>query len=325
LKAKPQSDKALRRETTDYDITQTEVVMIKSFRELEARAKKQPSKRVALAMAQEADALNAVLRAQNEDIVRPVLVGDPGAIESVAKSEKLDISSCHIVAAESDAESAALAVKLVREGEADLLMKGKVATATLMKAVLDKERGLRGAGVLSHVTIAEIKSYPKLLFMSDPALNIAPDLDAKIAILNNAVEAARRLGVETPKVGVICAVEKVNPEAMPATRDAALLAKMADRGQIANCLIDGPFALDNAVSSKSCQVKGIRTEVGGDADILLMPDIEAANVFYKTLAYLTDNPMAGIIMGAKVPIILTSRADSDRIKYLSILAGVSLV
>ena len=222
-------------------------------------------------------------------------------------------------------QAAARAVEQVREGEADLLMKGKVATASLMKAVLDKDRGLRGTGILSHVTIAGLPTYPKFLLMTDAALNIAPDLNAKVAIINNAVAAARRLGIEEAKVGVICAVEKVNPEAMPATRDAALLAKMADRGQIKNCLIDGPFALDNAVSSKSCQVKGIRTEVGGDVDILLMPDIEAANVFYKTLAYLTDTPLAGIIMGAQVPIILTSRADSDKIKYLSILAGVSLV
>jgi len=298
--------------------------MIKSFQDLETRAQEQPSKRVALAMAQEADALSAIMRAANADIVEPVLVGDRKEIETLAKKEKLDISSCTIVEAAGEAEAAARAVKLVREGEADLLMKGKVATATLMKAVLDKDRGLRGAGILSHVTIADLSTYPKFLLMSDAALNIAPDLNAKVAIINNAVEAARRLGVEKAKVGVVCAVEKVNPEAMPATRDAALLAKMADRGQIKNCQIDGPFALDNAVSLKSCQVKGIRTEVGGDVDILLMPDIEAANVFYKTIAYLTDNPLAGIIMGARVPIILTSRADSDKIKYLSILAGVSL-
>jgi phosphate butyryltransferase len=298
--------------------------MIKSFQELEARAKEQPSKRVALAMAQEADALTAIVKARDENIVQPVLVGGRREIEAVAKSEKLDISSCEIVAADGEAESAARAVELVREGAADLLMKGKVATATLMKAVLDKDKGLRSAGILSHVTIAQLPNYPKLLLMSDAALNIAPDLNAKAAIIDNAVEAARRLGAEVAKVGVICAVEKVNPEAMPATADAALLSKMAERGQIKNCLIDGPFALDNAVSLKSCQVKGIRTEVGGDVDILLMPDIEAANVFYKTIAYLTDNPMAGIIMGARVPIILTSRADSDTIKYLSILAGVSL-
>ena len=298
--------------------------MIKSFKEMEIKAKEQPSKRVAVALAQEADALTAVMRARKENIVQPVLVGNQKEIEAVAAAENLDISSCQIVPAENEAEGAAKAVELVREGAADLLMKGKVATATLMKAVLDKEKGLRGAGILSHVTIAALSTYPKLLIMTDAALNIAPDLNDKIAIINNAVEVARRLGVATAKVGVICAVEKVNPEAMPATRDAALLAKMADRGQIKNCLIDGPFALDNAVSSKSCQVKGIRSEVGGDADILLMPDIEAANVFYKTIAYLTDNPMAGIIMGARVPIILTSRSDSDTIKYLSILAGVSL-
>lgn len=298
--------------------------MIRSFDELEKMAKEHPSKRVALAMAQEADALTAIVGAAKADIVEPVLVGNRKQIEDIAAAESLDIGGFTIVEAEGEAESARLAVQLVRDGKADLLMKGKVATATIMKAALDKETGLRGDGILSHITLIESALYHKMLIMTDAALNIAPGLDEKIGMVNNAVAFANKLGVDTPKVAVVGAVEKVNP-AMSATMDAAVLSKMAARKQIKGCLIDGPFALDNAVSAKSCEVKGIKTDVGGDADILALPDIEAANVMYKTIAYLTDIKMAGLIAGAKVPIILTSRSDNEKIKYLSILSGVSLV
>lgn len=298
--------------------------MIRSFDELEKLAKGQPSKRVALAMAQEADALAAIVGAAKADIVEPVLVGNRKEIEEIAAAESLDISSYTLVEAEGEAGAAKTAVELVRSGKADLLMKGKVATATIMKAALDKETGIRGEGVLSHITIIESPLYHKLLIMTDAALNIAPGLDEKIGMINNAVALAKKLGAEVPKVAVVGAVEKVNP-AMTATIDAAILSKMAARKQIKGCIIDGPFALDNAVSAKSCKVKGITTDVGGDADVLVLPDIEAANVMYKTVAYLTEMKMAGIIAGARVPIILTSRSDNERIKYLSILSGVSLV
>ncbi|MBA7535337.1 Phosphate acetyltransferase [subsurface metagenome] len=298
--------------------------MIRTFNDLERRAKEKPVKRVALAMAQEADVLAAIVHAAENNIVEPILVGNEIVINEIAQKENLAISAYKIVHVEGESETAAKAVEIVRNRESDLLMKGKVPTATIMKAALNREKGLRGEGVLSHVTIIEAPTYHKFLLMSDSGLNIAPDLNTKVSIINNAVKVAHKLGIEKPKVGVICAVEKVNPVAMPATADAALLSKMADRGQIRGCLIDGPFGLDNAVSKKSCDVKGIKTEVGGDADILLMPYIEAANVFNKTIGYLTDYKIAGIIMGAKVPIIFTSRADSNRNKYLSILLGVSL-
>ncbi len=298
--------------------------MIKSFAELEERAKTLPSKRVALAMAQEADALTAVIQAARNNIVEPVLIGDEREIKRIAEKNGLNISAYKIIQVEGEAEAAARAVEAVCRGEAEALMKGKVPTATLMKAVLNREKGLRGKGILSNVTIIEAPAYHKFLLMTDPALNIAPDLNTKVSIIKNAVIVAQKLGITNPKVAVIAALEKVNPEVMPATVDAAVLAKMADRGQIEGCLIDGPFALDNAVSKKSCKVKGIRSEVGGDADILLMPDIEAANVFYKTLAFLTDYKMAGTIVGARVPILFTSRSDNDTIKYLSILVGISM-
>lgn len=298
--------------------------MIKSFAELEKIAAGSPGKRVALAMAEEADALCAVVEAAKRNIVVPVLVGNEKDIKEIAIKEGLDISPYTIINALGEKEAAYTSVNLIKEGKADCLMKGKVATSTIMKAALDKEKGLRGSGILSHITIIEAPTYHKLLILTDAALNIAPDIDTKAGILQNAVDVSKKIGVEKPKAAVIGAVEKVNTS-MPATMDAAILCKMADRGQIKGCLVDGPFALDNAVSAKSCEVKGIKTDVGGDADILLMPDIEAANVMYKTLGYLTDYKMAGIIVGAEVPIILTSRSDSDTTKYLSILAGVSLV
>ncbi|HAK45724.1 MAG TPA: phosphate butyryltransferase [Spirochaeta sp.] len=298
--------------------------MIKNFSELENIAKVNESKRVVVAMAEEADVLKAVSEAAAADIIVPILVGNKSAIKNAAKSADVNVDSFRIIESDGEKNCAAKAVELIRNKEADCLMKGKTSTAYIMKAVLNKEKGLRGSGVLSHVAILNPPTYHKLLLMTDSALNIAPELKDKIAITENALTVARKLGIEQPKVAVVGAVEKVNPS-MPATIDAAALSKMADRGQIKNCMIDGPFALDNAISAKSCEIKGIKTEVGGDADVLLFPDIEAANVFYKSLAYLTDYPMAGLIVGADVPIILTSRSDSDEIKYFSILAGVSLV
>jgi phosphate butyryltransferase len=275
-------------------------------------------------MAEEADALKAVLAAAAEGIVEPILVGDEKAISEIAEREGLDISTFRIVSATGEQQCAARAVELVREGEAAVLMKGRTPTAVIMRAILQRHGGLRGPGVLSHVSIIQIDKYPKLLLMSDPGINIAPDLDTKTAIIGNTVYVAQKLGVMRPKVAVIAAVEKINPKAMPVTLDAALLSKMSERGQISGCIVDGPFALDNALSRKSCETKGIRTEVGGDADVLLMPDIEAANVFYKTLAHLTDAKIAALLIGAKVPIVMSSRADSDAIKYYSILGAVSI-
>ena len=298
--------------------------MIRTFDELERTAKSKPSRKLALAMAEEADALKAVLTAAEEGIVEPILVGSKQAISEIAEEHGLDLSSHRVEPAEGEQQCAAKAVELVREGEADVLMKGRTPTAVIMRAILNRHGGLRGPGVLSHVSIIEVNRYPKLLIMSDPGINIAPDLKTKAAIIENMVSVAQRLGIERPKVAVIAAVEKVNPTAMPVTADAALLAKMSERGQISGCIVDGPFALDNALSRKSCETKGIQTEVGGDADALLMPDIEAANIFYKTLAHLTDAKIAALTIGGNVPVVMSSRADSDAIKYYSILGAVSI-
>lgn len=298
--------------------------IIRTFEQLEQTAKSKPLRKLALAMAEEADALKAVLTAAGEGIVEPILVGNPQAIAEIAEQEGLDLSPYRIESADGEQQCAAKAVELVRDGEAEVLMKGRTPTAVIMRAILNRQNRLRGPGVLSHVSIIQVERYPKLLIMSDPGINIAPDLKTKVGIIGNMVYVAQKLGIEKPKVAVIAAVEKVNPVSMPVTADAALLSKMADRGQIPGCLVDGPFALDNALSRKSCQTKGIQTDVGGDADALLMPDIEAANIFYKTLAYLTDAKIAAMTIGAKVPVVMSSRADSNAIKYNSILGAVSI-
>jgi phosphate butyryltransferase len=298
--------------------------MIRSFDELGRLARRGTKKRIALAMAEEADALKAALQAAAQGLGEPVLVGHEDRIRELASMERLDLNDLRIVPADGEKECSLRAVALIRSGEAEVLMKGRTATSSLMKAVLDSENGLRGGGLLSHLTLIESKAYPKLLLMSDPGLNIAPDLAAKASIIENAVRAARHLGIARPKVAIIAAVEKVNPGSMPSTVDAAILSKMAERGQLQNCIVDGPLSLDNALSAHSCEIKGITSSVGGEADILIMPDIEAANVFYKTLAFFTDVRMGGVVVGARVPIVLPSRADSDAVKLDSILAAVTL-
>jgi phosphate butyryltransferase len=298
--------------------------MIRSFEELESLVRQGARKRLVLAMAEEEDGLKAAVAAAGQGVVEPVLVGNAGQVREMASREGLDLGSFRLVHAEGEKECAARAVELVRAGEAEVLMKGRIATSTLLKAVLDPAAGLKGPGLLSHLTLIQSAAYPKLLFMSDPGVNIAPDLNAKAAIIENAARAVRRLGVFKPKVAVVAAVEKVNPGAMPATVDAAALSKMAERGQIADCLVDGPLSLDCALSDHSCAVKGIGGEVGGDADILLMPDIEAANIFYKAVAFFSEARIAGVVLGARVPIVLPSRGDNDATKYYSILAAIAL-
>jgi phosphate butyryltransferase len=298
--------------------------MIRTFEELENLAKSKPSRKLALAMAEEVDALKAVITAAGQGIVEPILVGNEQAISEIAEREGLDLSPYRIEPADGEERCAARAVELVREGEASVLMKGRTPTAVIMRAILHRHGGLRGPGVLSHVSIIQVDKYPKLFLMSDPGINIAPDLNTKKAIIENMIYVAHKLDIQQPKVAVIAAVEKVNPGAMPVTVDAALLSKMSERGQISGCIVDGPLALDNALSRKSCETKGIRSEVGGDADVLLMPDIEAANIFYKTLAHLTEAKIAALTIGAKVPVVLSSRSDSDAIKYNSILGAVSI-
>jgi phosphate butyryltransferase len=215
-----------------------------------------------------------------------------------------------------------MAVKMLSTKQADILMKGKVGTSTLLKAVLNKEWGLRTGNLLSHIALFEVDTYHKLIAVTDVAMNIAPNLKDKIAIVNNSVAFLLRLGYVKPKVAVLGAVEMVN-ENMEATLDAALLSKMNQRDQIRDCIIDGPLAFDNAVSLESARLKGIRSEVAGDTDLLLMPDIEVGNVLYKSLVFFAKAKVASIILGALVPIVLTSRSDSEQAKYDSILLSAA--
>ncbi|MFZ0389289.1 MAG: bifunctional enoyl-CoA hydratase/phosphate acetyltransferase [Calditrichia bacterium] len=292
--------------------------MIKTFGQLVEEVKSASTRRIAVAVAQDADVLEALQKAKESGLVQPILAGDKALIEKISSEQDIDIAGFEIVDVPDELEAVETAVRFVRENRAEVLMKGLCSTATLMKAVLKKENGLRFSGLLSHLALFEISSYHKLILMSDAALNIFPTLEEKIEITRNAISIAKRMEIQQPKVAVIAAVEKVSPDKMPATTDAAIIAKMGDRGQIKGALIDGPLAVDNAFSEHSCRIKGIKSPVGGDADIAIVPSIEAGNVFYKLLSYLAGAQTAGIIVGAKVPIVLTSRADSDETKFLSI-------
>ena len=292
--------------------------MITSFEQLVDEVKSVPRQVISVAVAQDVDVLEALVKAQEAGLASAVLVGDRARMEALAREHNLNLSPFEIVNVPDEQEAVQTAIQLIREGKAEVLMKGLCSTATLMKAVLNKDSGLRKSGLLSHLGIFQIGTYHKLILMSDAALNIAPTLEEKIGITRNAIAIAHRLGIELPKVAMIAAVEKVNPGKMPATTDAAIIAKMNERGQIKGAIIDGPLAVDNAFSRKSCEVKGIKSEVGGDADIAIVPEIETGNVFYKLLSYLAGAKTAGIIIGASVPIVLTSRADSEETKFLSI-------
>jgi phosphate butyryltransferase len=278
---------------------------------------------IAVACPHDDDVLRSLDRATAAGLVRPLLVGRRAVVESLCASLRLDRFTPEIVDCEDDAAAVELAVRKVRSGEAQMLMKGLVATGTFLKGVLHKEFGLRDRPLLSHVAACEVSDPERLLLFTDVAMNIAPDLQQKAQIIGNAVALARRLGVERPKVAVIAAVETVNPD-MPATLDAAALAKMADRGQIGGCEVDGPLALDNALSVEAARHKGIVSPVAGTADILLLPDIEAGNVLYKAVGLVGRRPLAAVVVGATVPVVLTSRADSDQTKFNSIALAAAL-
>lgn len=297
--------------------------MLKNLNDILKIAKTKGPKVVAVAAAEDEPVISALKDAVKEGLVKPILVGDEVKIREISAALSFELSSCEIVHVPVPEKAALEAVKLVSSKKADVLMKGLVSTAGLMKAVLDKEVGLRTTNKITHLCMFEVPAYHKILSLSDAAMNIAPDLDTKVSIINNAVSVYHKLGIKNPKVAIMSAVEVVNP-AIPATIDAAILKTMNQRKQIKGCLIDGPFAMDNALSSEACHHKGIETEVGGDVDILVMPDLNSANMVNKTINYLAGATMAGIILGARAPIVLTSRADSDRTKLMSIAAAVAL-
>lgn len=279
-------------------------------------------KKIAVAAAQEASVLEAVVDAWEAGIAEPILVGDPELIEKARQEANggkgLDLSPFLIIPVKDLYASAARAVELVRNGEADFLMKGIIDTSILLKATLNKETGINAGRLASHVAVMEVPTYHKLFVVTDAALNIAPDLPAFIDIIASAVKVSNSLGVQTPKVAMLAAVEKVNPDKMPCTVTASILTQMNRRGQIKGCVIDGPLALDNAISAESARIKKIVSDVAGDADILVAPDIEGGNILYKCLLDLAQAKGAGIVMGAARPIVLTSRADTAETKLASI-------
>jgi phosphotransacetylase len=270
----------------------------------------------------EASALAGAMDAAAQGLITPILVGPVAKIQEIAAAHRIDLGKTRIVDAPHSHGSAAAAVALVRKGEAEGLMKGSLHTDELLGAVVARETGLRTGRRLSHAFIMDVPTYHKVLVVTDAAINIAPTLEDKVDICQNAIDLCRSLGLERPKVAILAAVETINSK-MQATLDAAALCKMAERGQITKGVLDGPLAFDNAISKEAAKTKGITSEVAGDPDILLAPDLEAGNILAKQLTFLANADSAGIVLGARVPIILTSRADSVRSRIAS--CGVAVL
>lgn len=291
--------------------------MIKNFQDVLQKVKSLNTKKIAVAVAQDKPVLEAIKDAQEQGIADAILVGDKVKIQEVASEIGMDLSKFEIVE-ESDIRRAAVkAVQLVSTGKADMLMKGLIDTANFLRAVLNKEVGLRTGMLMSHVGVFEVPNFDRLLFITDAAFNMYPELKDKVDIIKNAVTVAHAVGIEKPRVAPICAVEVVNPN-MPATMDASVLSKMNDRGQIKGCIIDGPLALDNALSEEAAAHKGVTGPVAGKADILLMPNIESGNIMYKTLTYTTACKSGALLVGTSAPVVLTSRSDSHETKMNAI-------
>jgi phosphate acetyltransferase len=270
----------------------------------------------------EKSALAGAIEASEQRLIRPFLVGPAAKIEEVARSAGIKLGNAEIIDAPHSHASAQKAVQLVREGRAELLMKGSLHTDELLGAVVARESGLRTGRRISHVFLMDVPTYHKVLIVTDAAINIAPTFEDKADICQNAIDLAISLGVKRPKVAILAAVETVTSK-MPATIDAAALCKMAERGQITGGILDGPLAFDNAISRQAAETKGIHSSVAGDPDILLAPDLEAGNILAKQLSFLANADSAGLVLGARVPIILTSRADTVRSRIAS--CGVAVL
>lgn len=295
--------------------------MIRKLDELLAAAKQGQTMRLVVAAAQDEDVLGAVCKAAEEGLIIPILVGDRNAIFEIADREALNVSNYEIVDITDLTEAAKASVKMVSEGKGDFLMKGLIDTAILLKAVLDKEIGLRTDRLLSHVMIYDVPHYHKLIYLTDGGMNIEPSYDEKVKIVENAIDACKALGTEVVKVAVIAAKEKVS-EKMPTTVDARKLQELCETGYFGEgVIVEGPLAMDLAVSKEAATVKKFSSKIAGDTDILMVPTIEVGNGIGKTLTYLAGAESAGIIMGAKVPVVLVSRADSYQAKLNSIALG----
>ncbi|AEH51052.1 bifunctional enoyl-CoA hydratase/phosphate acetyltransferase [Pseudothermotoga thermarum] len=289
---------------------------MKTLKEFFEKASKSSYRRAVVAGAEDAEAVKAAFEAVKMGILDDVtLVGN----KEIVSCEDKNFSIIH---ASTEAECAETSVKLISSGKADILIKGLVKTSTLLKAVLNKEWGLRGSGLLSHIAAVEVPYLPKVVFITDGGIVIRPTLEQKITIIKNAVKFLHSIGYESPKVAIVCAVETVNPD-MPETVEAAVLAKMGQRGEFGRCLVDGPLGLDNALNLNAAKVKGVKSDVAGDADLLVVPDIHAGNLLGKSAVYFAGGKIAGIVIGAKAPVVLVSRADTFESKLFSIAMAVS--
>jgi len=295
--------------------------MLKTFDEVLEKAKDYGPKKMAVASAGAEDVLKAVEAARNEGLTDSILVGDKKEIIRIAGEMGIDPGNYEIIDKIDKTEAARYAVELVRNKKASILMKGMLGTARILKAILDKEIGLRTNRILSHVYTLQIKGYDRLLTMTDGAMSISPDLKQKAQIIQNAIYYAHSMGIKKPKVAVVAALELVNPD-MPATIDAACLAKMSERGQIVGGIVDGPLGFDNAISKEAAKHKGVESPVSGEVDIVLVPNIESGNIFAKGLVYLAEAVPAGLLLGAKAPVVLVSRSDTAQSKLYSIALGV---
>ncbi len=293
-------------------------MVISSFSALKSRLQHLSPREAVVAAAHDEHTLQAVFAARRDGLIRPILVGRRNEIRSIAHSLGEELSPEQIVDAQDDLECAARSVALIREGKGDILIKGMLQTGTLLKAVVHRETGIRASQVMSHVAILDVPRYHKLLFITDGGMVVAPNLEQKGHILKNAVDFCRFLGYERPKAAALCAVETVNP-AMPETGDALSLKEAGERGEFGPCIVEGPISLDLATDREAALVKGYHSPVAGDADILLVPAIAVGNVLGKALYGLAGGQMAGVVLGAAVPITINSRGATPEEKYYSIL------
>jgi phosphate butyryltransferase len=298
-------------------------MVIKNFDELIKKAANyKEKKKVAVVAAHDEHTLEAVFKAKEDGVVEPILIGRKDKIKEILDKHNFTLSDEFIIDIEDESQAAYKAVELVNENKANSIMKGKIQTADLLKAVVDKEKGIRTGRLMTHFAALEVPTYHKLLVITDGGMVMYPTLEQKKGIIQNAVDVLLSLGYEKPKVGVLAAVEKVNPK-MPETVDAAELKKMAETGEITNCVVEGPISYDIAMNKESAEIKGFDSPVVEDVDILIPPNIATGNILAKALIYSGNAKMAGIIVGAKVPIILTSRGSSSEEKYLSIVLATA--
>jgi len=295
--------------------------MIINFDQMLLRAKEKGNKRLSVACAEDINVLKSIKRASDEKLIQPILIGNGNKIREFAKQIEFDIRNFKVIDIIDNTKAAFEAIRLVSSNDADFVMKGLVSTSTFLKAVLDKEIGLRSGKILSHAAILSVKSYHKLILVTDGGIIEHPDISTKKQIVQNVIRLCKSLEISIPKIAALAAVETIS-EKQPETVDAAELSKMSERGQIAECIIDGPMAIDIALSKKSALHKNIKSEIAGDIDVLLVPTMAAGNILAKAMIYLADAKAAGIILGTSKPVVMLSRSDDSETKLRSIALGV---